>query len=318
MFSECTPRTGRLLANGDFTGTPYNSSLFQSVFRTACNGPIQNCAAGCSRQIYGRRAAWRDSPAIWPVSPPCCSRWRNCWARSSSLWGEHLGGWIGFLVFVASLLFFILAFRWVKRRILWRLRNRLIVTYVFIGVIPAVLLVAMAIITLYGLGGQFAIFVVTSEIHAQLRSLEAANSAVTNELAAHLERGEKPTAESLAGLRKRDPSWARRRFARGTERNCSSLEPNIRKRRPTIPDFVKGKFRDIVRDRGQLYLRVASTMPVGSDELTVVTSEPFDKELVGKIAADLGEITLYTNIVIVTYETAKPGDQAPIITPDLH
>jgi phosphoserine phosphatase RsbU/P len=128
-----------------------------------------------------------------------------------SSWGQHLGGWVAFLAFVAAILFFILVFRWVKRRILWRLRNRLIVTYVFIGVIPAVLLIAMAAITLYGLGGQFAVFVITSEIHAQLRSLGAANSAVSNELAAHLERGEKPTAESLAGMRKRDPAWVRRR-----------------------------------------------------------------------------------------------------------
>ena len=90
----------------------------------------------------------------------------DLFARS---WAEHLGGWIEFLVFLAAVLFFILGFRWVKRRILWRLRNRLIVTYVFIGVIPAVLLVAMAGITLYGLGGQFAVFVVTSEIHAQLQ-----------------------------------------------------------------------------------------------------------------------------------------------------
>src|SRR5690349_346039 len=125
-------------------------------------------------------------------------------------WGQHLGGWVGFLGFCAGVLFFILGFRWIKRRILWRLRNRLIVTYVFIGVIPAVLLVAMALITLYGLGGQFAIFVVTSEIHAQLRGLESANAAVSNELAAHLDRGEKPTAESLEGLRKRDAAWARR------------------------------------------------------------------------------------------------------------
>ena len=85
-------------------------------------------------------------------------------------WGEHLGGWVTFLGFLAGVLFFILAFRWIKRRILWRLRNRLIVTYVFIGLIPAVLLIAMGLITLYGLGGQFAVFVVTSEIHAQLRS----------------------------------------------------------------------------------------------------------------------------------------------------
>src|SRR3984957_13227111 len=68
-------------------------------------------------------------------------------------WGQYLVGWVDFLLFVAAVLFAILAFRWVKRRILWRLRNRLIVTYVFIGVIPAVLLVAMAFITLYGLAG---------------------------------------------------------------------------------------------------------------------------------------------------------------------
>src|SRR5581483_9840551 len=97
-------------------------------------------------------------------------------------WGAHLGGWVGFLAFVSAILFFILGFRCVRRRILWRLRNRLIVTYVFIGVIPAVLLLAMALITLYGLGGQFAVFVVTSESHSQLRSMQAVNEAVANAL----------------------------------------------------------------------------------------------------------------------------------------
>src|ERR1700681_4649291 len=111
-------------------------------------------------------------------------------------WGDHLGGWIDFLAFLAIVLFCILAFRWLKRRVLWRLRNRLIVTYVFIGVIPAVLLVAMALITLYGLAGQFAVFVVTSEIDSQLRSLEAANAAVCNKLAAGLGGGEKPPPRS--------------------------------------------------------------------------------------------------------------------------
>jgi hypothetical protein len=31
-------------------------------------------------------------------------------------WGEHLGGWVSFLAFLACVLFFV-AFRWVKRRI---------------------------------------------------------------------------------------------------------------------------------------------------------------------------------------------------------
>jgi sigma-B regulation protein RsbU (phosphoserine phosphatase) len=61
-------------------------------------------------------------------------------------------------------------------------------------------------------------------------------------------------------------------------------------------------------------LRVASTLPVGSSQLTVVTSEPFDKELVGKIATDLGEITLYTPRVTPDEPPSKaeekPGSDA--------
>jgi sigma-B regulation protein RsbU (phosphoserine phosphatase) len=228
----------------------------------------------------------------------------DVFARS---WGEHLGGWIEFLLVLASVFFFILAFRWLKRRVLWRLRNRLIVTYVFIGVIPAALLVGMALITLYGLGGQFAVFVVTSEIHAQLRSLEAANSAITNELAAHLDRGEKPASESLAGLRRRDDSWSRRQVCAWYGGKPLPLCNEFQGAALTPPKFLKGKFRDLVRDHGQLYLRVASSVPVGSSELTVVTSEAFDKELVGKIAATLGEISVYTNIATEDDGAANKG-----------
>src|SRR4051812_15028826 len=209
-------------------------------------------------------------------------------------WGAHLGGWVGFLAFVAAVLFFILGFRWVKRRILWRLRNRLIVTYMFIGVIPAVLLVAMGFITLYGLGGQFAIFVVTSEVKAQLRSLQSVNAAISNELAAHLERGDKATAESLAGLRKRDPAWGRRQICAWYGDKPLPLCHDFQGDSLNFPRFAQPGFQDIVRDGDHLYLRVTSSFQIGANRLIVVTSEPFDKELVSKIAADLGEITLYT------------------------
>jgi phosphoserine phosphatase RsbU/P len=215
-----------------------------------------------------------------------------------SRWGEHLQGWVAFLTFVAGVLFFVLAFRWIKRRILWRLRNRLIVTYVFIGVIPAVLLLTMAGVTLYGLAGQFAVFVVTSEIQSQLRSLESANAAVGNELAARLERGETPTVDSLAGLRKRDPAWTRRKVCAWYAGKALPLCNDSKDAALTAPSFLRGAFRDIVRDHGGLHLRVAQSLMVGSNQLTVVTSEPFDKELVGKIAADLGEITLLSPSMI--------------------
>jgi sigma-B regulation protein RsbU (phosphoserine phosphatase) len=207
-----------------------------------------------------------------------------------------IAGWIKFLVFDAALLFSIVAFRWLKRKLLWRLRNRLIVTYVFIGVIPAVLLMVMALITLYGFAGQFAIFVVTSEINSQLRNMEAVNAAVGNELAARLERGDNPSVQSLAGLRKRDAAWRRRRMNAWHGDTLLPLGDELSSPL-SFPSFIKGGMREITRDQGTLYLRVVTLLPVvsktlGSKTLVVVTSEPLDRELVGKIAADMGEISL--------------------------
>ena len=64
---------------------------------------------------------------------------------SGSSYGQSLGFWVYLLGVVAFFLVLALAYHWLKARTLWRLRNRLIVTYVFIGVIPAVLLVTMAL-----------------------------------------------------------------------------------------------------------------------------------------------------------------------------
>src|SRR3984957_2331955 len=236
--------------------------------------------------------------------------------------GGSLGGWVKFLVFDASLLFAILAFRVLKRRVLWRLRNRLIVTYVFIGVIPAALLVTMALVTIYLFAGQFASFVVTSEINSQLRSMQAVNAAVSNELAARIEKGQAPTAESLVGLRKRDRAWGRRRVCawHGTRvLLLSGGGPN-----PALmafPDFFnkdqgeyakairEGRpFKEIVRDNDGLYLRVASVFVVGSEKLTVVTGEPLDKDLVADIAANLGEITVYSAGIVL--DDSRQNDQS--------
>jgi phosphoserine phosphatase RsbU/P len=221
-------------------------------------------------------------------------------------WSRNLGGWVAFLIFLAAVLFGVVGFRWLKSRILWRLRNRLIVTYMFIGVIPAVLLIAMTLITLYGLAGQFAIFVVTSEINSQLRSMQAVNAAVANELASKLERGGNPAAESLAGLRKRDIAWRRRRICAWQGDKLLPLDES--KEAPlSLPAFAEGGSGELIRDYDGLHLRVATILPVGSKTLTVVTSEPFDKSLVSKIAADIGEISVFVATPPQNKKSAPPS-----------
>jgi sigma-B regulation protein RsbU (phosphoserine phosphatase) len=280
------------------------------------------------RELYSKLRARMRMAGLWPQGWIAHGAWYSLGLAAGLFvlemllklfapkWGDSLGGWVKFLLFDAASLFFIVVFRALRRKILWRLRNRLIVTYVFIGVIPAVLLIAMALITLYGFAGQFAIFVITSEINSQLRSLEAVNAAVGNELAARLERGDNPTAESLAGLRRRDAAWGRRRVCAWHGDRLLSLGDESRGLPLSLPAFAKEGLREITRDQDGLHLRVVSLISVGSKTLTIVTSEPFDKELVGKIAADMGEITVLDDPgFLLENKSRQPGSGAQTSSP---
>ena len=228
--------------------------------------------------------------------------------------GLALRGWIGILSFLAIILFALLAFRWLKAKVLWRLRNRLIVTYMFIGVIPVVLLVAMAFITLYLFAGQFANFVVTSELDSRLRSLQSENAAIANELAARVERGQPAIAESLEGLKRHDSSWSSRQICAwkgGTPLAvCTGATPG--KTPFAFPSFLTGGFGAIVRDQGQLYLRAGTELGAGPQKVTVVSSDALDRNLLEKLAKDLGEITLYAS----AFNSAPATGSAPLIAPE--
>ena len=94
-----------------------------------------------------------------------------------------LSGWATFLVFTSSLpARFLMGLRWVRRQLMWRLRNRLIVTYVFIGVIPIILLVDMGLLAGYLFAGQFATYVASADLQSELQHLESANSSLAAQL----------------------------------------------------------------------------------------------------------------------------------------
>src|SRR5205085_12091286 len=60
----------------------------------------------------------------------------TAWLRTGK---EVLTGWGAGLSIALGVLLTFVALRWIRRVFMWRLRNRLIITYVFIGVIPVVL-----------------------------------------------------------------------------------------------------------------------------------------------------------------------------------
>src|SRR5207248_10590405 len=117
----------------------------------------------------------------------------------------------------------------------------------------------MAFITIYLFAGQFANFVVTSDLNSRLRSLQAVNAAIANELAARIGRGQSPTAESLEGPRRNDPSWAPREIC--AWENGKPLPRSGRaKGAPAfdVPSFLGPQFAAVHGDRSRLYLAPAT------------------------------------------------------------
>lgn len=226
-------------------------------------------------------------------------------------YGQSLGGWVGFLSFVVIVLFFLLALRWLKTRLLWRLRNRLIVTYVFIGVIPVVMLVVLTLGSFYLFAGQFATFIVTSGLDSELKSVEASNSTIAHQFAAQFRRGAANSSAALDSLRQQDESWTDRQVCVWLDNKLvlNSVPAGQNLPPVTLPSYLKRAFRNVVRDQDKLYLRAMEVLPVGNHDLTVLSNEPFDQHMLQGLAANLGEVTLYASGLSLRKVEPPPGKE---------
>jgi phosphoserine phosphatase RsbU/P len=205
-----------------------------------------------------------------------------------SAFGQSLGGWIAFLSLLVIVFFVVLASRWLSSRLLWRLRNRLIVTYVFIGVIPSVLLITLAIGGFYLSAGQFATFIVTSRLDSELKSLEGSNLVIAHRLAAELDAGRKPDTLKYASAN----AWGRSHVCAWLDNELLLNNSDVQLT-PVPAGYPSDNPAQVVRDHGDFFLRSTATIVTKSGKLTVVSSRSLDQRRLLGLATDLGQVTLY-------------------------
>ncbi len=97
--------------------------------------------------------------------------------RRAPLPGRMFFAWMQVLVGIVLIaLTAILVARFVRRHFLWSLRNKLILSYVLIGLAPFVMLVTLTVYMAYIATGQFSIHLADSRIHQELDDLSAQNA----------------------------------------------------------------------------------------------------------------------------------------------
>ncbi|MCU1272027.1 MAG: serine phosphatase [Acidobacteriaceae bacterium] len=209
--------------------------------------------------------------------------------------GASLSGWIIFLTLLSFALLSLLAARTVSARLLWRLRNRLIVTYAFVGVLPLLVLAALAGLTLYLFSGQFATYIVTSKLELHLRALRANDLVLAYKIANDLDSNR----ESDFGRHETNkPGELRELQITGwLDDKFLFADPPLGERvtTPVLPKYLPADFNQVVRDEGRLFLRSAVALQTKHGKLAVISSKPLDRSLLQELAANLGEVTLFAS-----------------------
>ena len=185
---------------------------------------------------------------------------------------DALSGWTTFLGWMVSILLLWLALRWLRDNVMWSVRNRLIVTYLFIGGVPVTLAVAIALLSGYMVLGDLAVFSAVSEIKVEANRLGAANAAAEEEITRH-----SSTPEKIAEA---DKSFPGRSIA---------VVPTS-----SLPSWVKDGFTGLVNEKGHIYLRAANSHRDSHGQAMVVSSVLFDRKFLARIASKVGSLTLYS------------------------
>ena len=202
---------------------------------------------------------------------------------------SSLGGWFRFVAYLTVFLGFLVVARYVRRILMWRLRNRLIVTYVFIGVIPVALLLCIGIVSAYLFGWQFATYIATSDMEKEISTLAALNHRAAVQIADRVSRGAPLTPEVLVA--NAGPLSDERPVEMTAWYGSKAVVLPHQDVTNPPPDKASG-VRATVLDGKRLLFRVSETIPAGKERLTVISSVPLDSKMLEHVGAGLGEVSL--------------------------
>jgi phosphoserine phosphatase RsbU/P len=193
----------------------------------------------------------------------------------------------GFLVFLVVLVlgyFAVRGFLWARAHLLWSLRNRLTIAYIFIAVVPVLLLLIMAGLSAYLLYWQLGSFVLYSDVHERLEQVSGVVGTVATSIALESEG-----RHAVALVLPEGPS---------TYLKAAKAElPGLQIETDVGGQFLRGEngndrrsFEGLVLKGDELTLRAVTSRSTPGGRLVVSASVPVTPDLLGTLAEELGPI----------------------------
>ena len=220
-------------------------------------------------------AAWR----VVILCALCCRVLRLFYPQAPQ------SGLPAFLAICALVYLAIRAGLWAKNHLLWRLRNRLITAYIFIAVVPVMLLLTMAGLAAYLLYWQLGSYVIYTEMDDRVERVSEVAGAIATSYAIEMTSGRRAAALALPE-------------DMGTYlKNAMSELPGLKIETGKGQELLRGsdgttknEYKGLVFSDGVLSLRAIVARQIPSGRLVVSASVPVTPELIESLAPELGPI----------------------------
>lgn len=214
-----------------------------------------------------------------------------------------LSGPTGFVQFLAALAAIYLVFRvlgWTRTRLLWSLRNRLIVAYLFIAVVPVLLLLILAVLAAQILYSQLGGYLLYQDLHHRVERIADA--------AEHLAAAEVGLSPSLNEAEAERMLTAQAHVV--YDRDLPGLRIEIAASRQLLERVApKGShnFSGIVQEQNELLLLALRAVESPRGVRVISLAVPVAPAFLDGIAPDLGPIQL------TLVDRATPGTRGGLV-----
>lgn len=240
--------------------------------------------------------------------------------------------WIALIV--SGIYYLVRLIGFVRHRLLWRLRRRLIVTYVFMAFVPIMLILLLGALGGFIINGQFAAYLVNLRLRNHVNNLAQLDRVVVHEV--H-QSSPKDARELLDGLKaffvselsEHAQSYPHLQVTLrlGTLTRAFRLDGSDLPEAVTVPEWLKQKeFSGFVIDHGQIELRSVARTVTPQGDLLVILSQPFTPELLDLVATGIGPVGVFVpqgpnaensrgaGASLRSGEPGAQGENAPVTT----